>query len=404
MSAETRHLHRRSIAAATANYEADDDFQEHAGPRSLGSGGTRAREGRRRQSMQLQESTVVLDALSDETSELARYLLVGNKPDGWFASFFRRDSTLSGEGDDDDDGDMKSMGHACTDAYYLALEPIEIRREKIVQLSEAYAIFAGLFLGGTFVLYEWGSPRGFGVVHDNPDADRVFPCIMAILICCNISLALWASTLWITAILYGSRDNFVLEARKYLSFCFALQSFIALLTTNAIGWAVYSNLGYDAPEAIVIAVLSYLVNLTGLKRYNDLLYAVCPLAVYHMPIWYLAITHPFLLFSCKRSQKLKKRAIKDAQELESRVYSERAKPDPGTVNNNENTIGAILSSAAINLGRKDFDVSSIKARLEEDWFNEAGQLKGKSADFLSRYMPYRLAEEVHVLVELEDSG
>lgn len=65
----------------------------------------------------------------------------------------------------------------------------------------------------------------------------------------------------------------------------------------------------------------------------------------------------------------------------------------------ESSMHELLCTAAENLGRSGRDVDDFVARLEEDWFNEAEQLKNRSVECLSRYMPLRLAEEVHRLVE-----
>jgi len=40
-------------------------------------------------------------------------------------------------------------------------------------------------------------------------------------------------------------------------------------------------------------------------------------------------------------------------------------------------------------------VTSYEARLAEDWIEEVSQLRGMSVDFLARYMPWALANEVH---------
>ena len=60
-------------------------------------------------------------------------------------------------------------------------------------------------------------------------------------------------------------------------------------------------------------------------------------------------------------------------------------------------MGGILRAATINLGRNDLDVSNYEARLEEDFFNEADQLKGTSVEHMSCCMPLRLAEEVYTI-------
>ena len=63
-------------------------------------------------------------------------------------------------------------------------------------------------------------------------------------------------------------------------------------------------------------------------------------------------------------------------------------------------IGSLLRTAAINLGRSDYDVSIFEARLEGDWYNETEQLKEEDVVTLSRYMPRLLAKEVHNILRV----
>ncbi|KAL7542629.1 hypothetical protein ACHAXR_011941 [Thalassiosira sp. AJA248-18] len=395
MSSTTRHLHRRNLAAAdTVDI---DHFRDEQ--RSLASDGRRARATKRR----TQPSTAVLDALSDETSDLARFLLMGKESDGLFARFRR--AVAAGVGDDNGDAVMTSMGTFNGDAYCLALEPMEVRSEKIVQLAEAYAIFGGLFLGGTWVLYEWGSPLSFGgeSTADTEVHDRLFAAVMAIAICCNIFLALWSSVLWINAIVYGSREGFVFEARRCLSYLQGLLLTTVYFTTSGIFLGIYGNLRPNVPETIAVMVFAGVIHLAGVKHANDFQYKVSPLTVYHMPKWFQALGYPLSVFTQKGRQKLQERAKNDANNLKSKAFHDRGIADPGKGRVNDKDIGILLQTAAINLGRTDYDISTVEDRLEQDWFNEVNQLKGMSVDFLSRYMPYRLAKEMHNLVEAECS-
>ena len=43
------------------------------------------------------------------------------------------------------------------------------------------------------------------------------------------------------------------------------------------------------------------------------------------------------------------------------------------------------------------------ARLEEDWVNEVDKLRGRDVEFLSRYMPFGLAEKVHEILQTSPS-
>ena len=137
MAMSTRRLLRANNGAGITSGDETDTFE--AEPRSLGGGY------RRPQPQSTVVSQVVSGALTSddsEYSELAHFLFMGKKKDGWFAARFRRSAD---DGDDNGDGDgdtqqMKRLGKHNSHAYALALEPIEVRSEKIIMLAEAYAM------------------------------------------------------------------------------------------------------------------------------------------------------------------------------------------------------------------------------------------------------------------------
>ena len=135
---------------------------------------------------------------------------------------------------------------------------------------------------------------------------------------------------------------------------------------------------------------------TGSKTSIQFFLACAPLKFYHVPHWYKKI------IPRSSSEKVKSRAKLRAQELKKRAYRERKKMDPNfqaRSSNSSSSVWGILRTAAVNLGMVDCDVSTYEAKLEEDWFNEADQLSNRSVECLSRYMPLRLAEEVHRLLD-----
>ena len=89
-----------------------------------------------------QASTTVIDALTNEDSkyvELAQYLLIPRRNDGVFANIRGR-SIVNGNNMNHTEEQMKSMRKYSCDAYSLALEPVEIRSERVIMLAEAYAV------------------------------------------------------------------------------------------------------------------------------------------------------------------------------------------------------------------------------------------------------------------------
>ena len=65
------------------------------------------------------------------------------------------------------------------------------------------------------------------------------------------------------------------------------------------------------------------------------------------------------------------------------------------------SIGKLLRGAACNIGRGGFDVSKYEQKLEDDWYNNASELREMSVNVLQKYMPRRLAEEVHNQLAME---
>ena len=144
------------------------------------------------------KSDTTLKALSDPKSELARFLLTDQNEqdlqlvDRATGTVFDRESSM-----------VRGMRSNRVWFYSMSLEPMEVRKERIIMLSEAYAIFGALFLSGTWVLYEWGSSLGYGgcsfqdsfVCHNG--LDRAFEAIMTMAITSNLFMAMFASFLWL---------------------------------------------------------------------------------------------------------------------------------------------------------------------------------------------------------------
>ena len=107
----------------------------------------------------------------------------------------------------------------------------------------------------------------------------------------------------------------------------------------------------------------------------------------------------------KAKEKLKVDAKKRAIHLRRRAFCERKRIFEAAKHNNKdhdtNSIGEVLRTAAVNLGRVDSDTSIYEARLEAEWLSME-TLRGRSVDYLSKYMPTVLAEEVHRLIETKE--
>ena len=119
MAVSTRRIHRRNIVAAS----------EGEGDRSLGGNNINTRQPSSVHN-RMAHSTVVLDALSNDDSELARFLLIDNSNCQNEEDGMNSWSSNNINNNIHENHSMKSMGLLNTTGYTMALEPLEIRRER----------------------------------------------------------------------------------------------------------------------------------------------------------------------------------------------------------------------------------------------------------------------------------
>ncbi|KAL9183205.1 hypothetical protein ACHAXT_004992 [Thalassiosira profunda] len=345
----------------------------------------------------------VLDALSAEDSELARFLFVSDRQannDGGGRCSRCRPRRRSG------DDDMPRMNAIATANYSLALDPLAVRSEKTIMVAEAMTIFGALFLGGTFILFEWGSAKSYGGEGTNAVVDRLFAAVMAIAICCNIFLAFFGSFLWFLSILHANAtEDFVLQSGKLMRFCSTL--LIATLQTVTIGLflGIYSNLSPHWAETIVVLVIAFVINAVGQRHVQKLVFDTSPIETYHLPLWARLLSDPACVVTHKGREELRLRAKQRAEEVKRKAYREREQLDPSLdadAKQSNTSIGTLLRKAAVSLGRSNYDTSIYEARLEEDWYCDASQLKGLGVEVLARYMPRLLAQRLHDILDSEE--
>ncbi|KAL7537385.1 hypothetical protein ACHAXR_012220 [Thalassiosira sp. AJA248-18] len=276
---------------------------------------------------------------------------------------------------------------------------MEERRERIIMLAEAYAIFGALFLSGTWVLYEWGSSNAYGCSNDGIKLTGLKSVVMAMAVTANLFMAMFASYLWLMSILFsGSNRTWVFSTRKMLAFIITLLLCVLVLTVIGVALGIYLKFSpYWGEFSIAISFLLSIV-VWGVWCTSNLAAEEIALEYYHFPLWFkIFIPFPMLKFGGR--QQIRERAEKRAKELKRRAYQERTMLNPNATASNRqkrrSTVGALLRRAADSIGRWDFDVSKFEGYLEEDWYNDAAELKSIGVEVLSKYMPRRLAEEVH---------
>ena len=266
--------------------------------------------------------------------------------------------------------------------------------------SKAYTIFGALFFNAIWIIYEWGSYKGYGGDAIYERHNRIFECIMAIAFACNLFLALFSAYFWLFSITANSsQDDYVYRNLTSLTYCFALLVFTVTLNTAGFLMGVYSNLSPNKPEIIISMIISIIIFLAGNLVIRKQQLECTPLECYHAPR-FIKIAYPFLWpITRKGKEELKVNAKLRADQLKKRAYHERKKLDPDfdlrqNKSGTSSSVGELLRTAAVNLGRYDSDLSSYEARLEAEWLT-IETMKGRSVDCLSKYMPLVLAEEVH---------
>lgn len=156
-------------------------------------------------------------------------------------------------------------------------------------------------------------------------------------------------------------------------------------------WVISSILG--------MLFLAFL-GVNSFRSLHDLLLAVSPLGFYHQPRWIQFLACPRAVVTRKGCEELKEKAKAEAEILTKKVFQDNIMIHTNNNGKRENSdIGQLLTQAAVNLGRGNYDVSRFEDCLEEDWLADREQLRHRTVEFLSNYMPFGLAEELHRLLE-----
>lgn len=267
----------------------------------------------------------------------------------------------------------------------------------LIRLYQNCIVQGALFLGAVWIIYEWG--------HANEEVgniavNRAFDCIMAIALCCNIFLTINAVACWMMSIMIDSRnEEFVFESRTILTNLQNMLMFTSQAVSVGFFIGVYKNLSPNLPEVIITLTFAIVIYAGSNRDFGRHMSHCMPLEFYHFPMFVQAMMGPEVFIRSKR-EKMKARAENRARVLRERAFNKRNQIDPhlNDGRNNTNSVGALLRAAAIRLDRQNEDTTIYEERLEADWFNEKEQLRGRDVQCLSRYMPLRLAEEVHAIL------
>lgn len=222
---------------------------------------------------------------------------------------------------------------------------------------------------------------------------------MCLALACNLYLALYGASFWITSIIANSGDgDYFLQSVTALTFCQQLLG--ATVVLNAIGncMGVYIKLSphwIETGIGLAAAVILYGV---GLEILANHVVGTAPLGLFHSPGWVKLIwgTWDFLL--PKRYEALKHRAKGQAEKLERRAYQERTWLSRPRARESDSSVGHLLQQAANNLGLSSYDTTLCQEKLAAELYLESDQMRDLEVSELARCMPLRLAKEVRRLL------
>ncbi len=276
---------------------------------------------------------------------------------------------------------------------------------------ETYAIFAALFLGGTWVLYEWGSTLAYGGGRGGQEEidaisrimSTVFEPVMAIALGFNIQLAFFGSMMWIMSLHFSaSNPKWAYSCRYMTAYMQVLFTCMLLFVTLGLILAVIAKFAPNIPTVIITIVLIGIAEIPGFYYVGNLVREEIPLELYHSSLWWKLVMSPQSVLMRKGRSDLQKGAISRAATLRKQ-FSVRLTDNNGTAASSTSQRGRdslekLLEKAAHSIGRSDIDITTYIARLEADLYTESEHLSEEDVDELSRYMPRRLAKEVHKIL------
>lgn len=195
----------------------------------------------------------------------------------------------------------------------------------------------------------------------------------------------------------SSQENFIWKCLKPVT----LLSYLMLFTTNILDigllLGVVAHFYGRLPETILCVTLYCTITILGERTHRHFVSDVMPLEIYHSPLITRLMMKPLMVVTKNGRDKLQSFAEARAKKLR-RQYVEKGSID--TQQHNWGSLDNLLRAAITNLGRMEsVDVSEYIARLESDWLTSETHIRGRSVEFLNKYMPLLLAEEVHRLLQ-----
>ena len=342
---------------------------------------------------QKRENVVLNDAVNDPSSEIYKFLQTD-----------------------------KCLGLNRTFFYSLAIEPLQVRRERIIMLVEAYSIFGALFLNGTWFIWEYGSSRTF----DNAVVEKIFEISCALDMIANILLTMFSGFLWVQCTMFSTgvnNPNWVWSCRHWLADMHLLQFLIFNFTIVSLCLGVHNRLE-GGIDAWVVVCGTALVAFVYCQRGAYMWIEEIPLEYFHFPWYFKCMLLVPLIHkrkeirgrAAKRAELLRKQVDKELQKAKVSAAShnyqvqqqQQQNPSPNPTSssnyvaskNSIDDIESLLMDACQVLGRNvsEVDLTPYLIKLQEDWFDSVESLEDLDVNDLHNYMPLRLAQSTHALL------
>ena len=232
----------------------------------------------------------------------------------------------------------------------------------------------------------------------------VFEPVMAIALGLNIQLAFFGSMMWIMSLHFSvSNPKWTYSCRYMTTYLQMLFTCMLLFVTLGLILAVIAKFAPNIPTVIITVVLIGVAEIPGSYYMGKLLREEVPLELYHSPFWWKLVISPQSVLMEKGRSDLQRGAISRATTLRKQ-FSVRLTDNNGTAASSSTSqrgrgsLYKLLEKAAVSIGRSDIDISIYIARLEADLYTDSEHLSEEDVDELSRYMPRRLAKEVHKIL------
>lgn len=204
-----------------------------------------------------------------------------------------------------------------------------------------------------------------------------------------------------------TQENFLRECFQPITMLLGLAFFTTNCLIIGLGLGVVIRFHAKIIEMIICASIWLVISFCLEKLLQQYILNIMPLEIYHVFAIVRFIIAPLELITKGGKDKLKTLAYTRATKLKIQYGIDNQQQGQYGINHyqqrqNWESLDNLLRTAVANLGRLEgSDISEYKGRLEKDWLTLVEHVQGRDVDFLNKYMPFLLAEEVHRLLKIE---